>query len=87
MPGAQIDLIIDRSDQSINICEIKFSSSDYEVSKKDIDNIENKKRVFRHHTQTKKHLFTSLITTFGVVENKQKLNHIDQVVLMDDLFE
>ena len=87
MPGAQIDLIIDRGDQSINICEIKFSSSDYEISKKDIDNIENKKRVFRYHTKTKKHLFTSLITTFGVVENKHRLNHIDQVVLLDHLFE
>lgn len=87
MPGAQIDLIIDRSDHSINICEIKFSKEDYELTKKDVSNIDNKKRVFQYHTKTKKHLFTSLITTFGLVENSNKLNHVDQSIRLDELFE
>ena len=86
LPGTQIDLLIDRSDQSINICEIKFSISDYEVSKKDIANIQTKKKVFRYHTKTKKHLFTTLITTMGIIENANKLNYIDQEVTLDDLF-
>ena len=86
MPGAQIDLIIDRSDQSINICEIKYSISDYEVTKSDVASLETKKRVFQYHTKTKKHLFTTLITTFGVVENANRLNHIDQVVVLEELF-
>lgn len=85
--GAQIDLIIDRGDNSINICEIKYSNSDYEVTKRDVTNLENKKRVFRYHTKTKKHLFTSLITTYGVVENTNRLNSIDQVVTLNQLFE
>ncbi len=84
--GAQIDLLIDRNDQTINICEIKFSTADYELTKKDIDNIDNKKRVFIHHTGTKKHLFTTLITTMGVVNNAHRINHIDQVVTLKDLF-
>ena len=50
--GAQIDLLIERSDQSINICEIKFSNDQYEVTKQDVENIENKKSVFRYHTKT-----------------------------------
>ena len=82
MPGAQIDLIIDRSDHSINICEIKYSASDYEVTKSDATNLETKKRVFQYHTKTKKHLFTTLITTFGVVENANRLNHIDRIVVL-----
>lgn len=86
LPGAQIDLVIDRGDHSINICEIKYSNSEYEVSKSDLRNFENKKRVFRHHTKTRKHLFISLITTFGVVDNANKLNGVDQVVVLDDLF-
>ncbi|MEY4937498.1 MAG: hypothetical protein RIS64_3857 [Bacteroidota bacterium] len=86
LSGAQIDLLIDRSDQSINVCEIKFSSDAYEVTKKDIDNIANKKAVFRHHTKTNKHLFTTLISTFGVVNNSNRINYIDQVVTQDDLF-
>jgi uncharacterized protein len=86
LSGAQIDLLIDRSDQSINVCEIKFSNDMYEVTKKDVDNIANKKTVFKHHTKTNKHLFTTLITTFGVVNNNNRLNYIDQVVTQDDLF-
>lgn len=86
LPGTQIDLIIDRGDQSINICEIKFSVSDYVVTKKEVDNIALKKKVFRYHSKTQKHLFTTLITTLGVVENSQKINAIDQVITLDDLF-
>lgn len=86
LSGTQIDLIIDRNDNSINICEIKFSEEDYLVTKKDIDNISMKKQVFRHHSKTKKHLFTTLITTFGVVENANKINYIDQVITMEGLF-
>ncbi|MEZ4852095.1 MAG: ATPase [Bacteroidia bacterium] len=86
LPGTQIDLLIDRSDQSINVCEIKFSEEDYIITKKDVENIQTKKQVFRYHTKTKKHLFTTIITTMGVVENTHKLNSIDQVVKMNDLF-
>ncbi len=86
LSGTQIDLLIDRSDQSINLCEIKFSIGDYIITKKDVNNIQTKKQVFRYHTKTKKHLFITIITTMGVVENKHKLNIIDQVVTLDDLF-
>lgn len=86
LPGTQIDLIIDRGDQTMNICEIKFSISDYEITKKDIINFQTKKKVFKYHTKTKKHLFITLITTLGVIENSNKLNYIDQVVTLDDLF-
>lgn len=85
-PGTQIDLLIDRSDQSINLCEIKYSINNYEVSKKEVKNIQSKKNVFQYHSKTKKHLFVTLITTMGVVENTHRLNHIDQVVTLDDLF-
>ena len=84
--GAQIDLLIDRSDQSINLCEIKFSSDVYQITKQDVDNIANKKSVFRYHTKTNKHLFTTLITTFGAINNSNRVNYINQVVTHDDLF-
>jgi uncharacterized protein len=86
LPGTQIDLLIDRNDQTINICEIKFSATDYEVTKKDVDNIANKKRVFQYHTKTQKHLFSTLITATNVIENSNRINNIDQVVTGDDLF-
>lgn len=86
LPGAQIDLLIDRSDQTINICEAKFSQRKYELTKKSAENLETKKEVFRYHTKSNKHLFSTLITTFGVVDNAHKLNYLDQIVIMEDLF-
>jgi len=84
--GAQIDLLIDRSDQSVNLCEIKFSSDLYEITKQDVDNMNNKKSVFQYHTKTNKHLFITLITNFGVINNSNRINYIDQVITQDDLF-
>jgi uncharacterized protein len=86
LKGTQIDLLIDRSDQSINICEIKFSNDKYEFTKKDAENMADKKSVFRYHTKTNKHLFTTLISNFGVIENSNRVNYIDQVITQDDLF-
>lgn len=86
VPGAQIDLLIDRNDQSINICEMKYSVDDYELTKAEVTKIENRKKAFRYKTKTKKHLFTTIVTTHGVIDNAHKLNHVDQVVVLDDLF-
>jgi AAA+ ATPase superfamily predicted ATPase len=86
LKGAQIDLLIDRSDHSINLCEIKFSTKDYVLTKKEVTNIENKKKVFQYHTKSNKHLFTTIITTFGLVNNQHRINHVDQVILLNDLF-
>jgi hypothetical protein len=65
---------------------MKFSSEMYEVTHKDVDNIAIKRNVFRHQSKTKKHIFTTLITTFGAIENTNKVNYIDQVVTLDSLF-
>jgi uncharacterized protein len=86
LSGAQIDLLIDRSDQVVNICEMKFSVSEYEVTKQDVQNFASKKAVFRYHSKTNKHLFLTLVTTFGAIQNSNRLNHVDQVVTQDDLF-
>jgi len=86
LKGAQIDLLIDRSDNAINLCEIKYSTKSYTVTKRDVENLQNKKTVFAYHTKTKKHIFTTLITTHGVTDNAHRLNHVDQVVTLKDLF-
>jgi AAA+ ATPase superfamily predicted ATPase len=84
--GAQIDLLFDRQDKAINLCEIKYSDHEYSFSRKDAEAVQLKKYVFREKTRCNKHIFTSLITTIGAVENENKLNFVDQVVTMDDLF-
>ena len=86
IPGTQIDLLIDRNDQNINICEIKFSTTDYALSKKDIDAIKNKKNIFAYHSKSRKNLFVTLITNQSAIRNQHYINHIDQEVTGDDLF-
>ncbi len=86
MSGAQIDLLIDRGDHSINLIEIKYSSQEYELTKKEVENIERKKQVFQYYTQTKKHIFVSMVTTFGLRKNKHSLAAIDQSITLEDLF-
>lgn len=84
--GAQIDLLIDRKDKVINICEIKFSSKEYEIKKAYDENLKNKVFVFRESTGTNKTIQINMITTYGVKKNKYS-NLIGKVVSMDDLFE
>jgi AAA+ ATPase superfamily predicted ATPase len=84
--GAQIDLILDRADQCINICEIKFSTKPFVIDKKYAGDLQNKMMVFRQTTDTKKALFLTLITTYGVFDNDFKYQRVDAEVAMQSLF-
>ena len=74
--GAQIDLLIDRDDRLINICEMKFSNDNYPISKSYADNLKKKLRVFKGATETKKALQLIFITPYGIVRN----NYSDTLV-------
>lgn len=82
--GAEIDLVIDRSDACINLCELKFTNALFTIDKNYFLNLENKKNVFREQTRSKKALFTTLITTYGVTKNIHS-SSITEIVL-EDLF-
>lgn len=84
--GAQIDLLIDRRDGIINLCEMKFSIGKYVIDKKYDAELRNKMAVFRAETQTKKSVFLTLITTFGLKTNKYSGN-VQHDLTMDVLFE
>ncbi len=71
-PGAQIDLNIDRRDQIINLCEIKYSTNEYTITKEYNDKIRNKIAVFENQSKTKKTIFFTMITTIGLVDNAYK---------------
>jgi predicted AAA+ superfamily ATPase len=85
-PGAQIDLLIDRQDQCINVCEIKFSQSEFVIEKSYMEALQQKLMVFREKTSTKKTLFLTLITTFGIKRNIYSPGLVQQEITMDDLF-
>lgn len=85
--GAQIDLLIDRSDRCINICEMKFYSQEYTIDKAYAAELERKLRVFREKVRTPKLLFLTMVTTFGVKHNLHFTSLVQKELTMDALFE
>ena len=82
---AQIDLLIDRRDQVINLCEIKFSLSEYNISKDYEEALRRKISVFRNATKTRKAIQPVLISTYGLQSNLHS-SLIHKVVSFEDLF-
>jgi uncharacterized protein len=85
--GAQIDLIIDRNDRVINICEIKFSIEKFSITKPYAENLSNKLSVFRSETGTNKTLFLTMITTVGLKPNQYSQQLVNDALDMNDLFQ
>ena len=83
--GAQIDLLIDRRDRAINVCEIKFSNGEFIINKDYSLRLRNKIMAFKAATNTPKALVPTMITTFGVKRNQYSGN-VQQEVVLDDLF-
>jgi AAA+ ATPase superfamily predicted ATPase len=84
--GVQIDLLIDRADQCINICEMKFYNTVFEITKGYAAQLQKKKALFEQYTKTKKNIFITLITTYGLVNNAYKLSVVSNEMVMDVLF-
>ncbi|MBO0934187.1 AAA family ATPase [Fibrella aquatilis] len=84
--GVQIDLLIDRQDHVINLCELKFSTNEFVITKAYAETLERKRRVFQQQTHTRKTIFLTLITTFGVKPNPYATSLIQSQLTMDALF-
>jgi hypothetical protein len=84
--GAQIDLLFDRDDNAITLCEIKYSNEKFVVDKEYAKKLINKLDVFESVTKTKKQLLLALITTAGIKPNFYSEDLIQQVVYLSDLY-
>ena len=84
--GAQIDLVIDRRDRIINLCEMKYADNEFTITKEYDRILRNKRGVFKEETRTRKTVHTTMITTYGVKHNEYWGN-IQSEVILDDLFE
>lgn len=84
--GTQIDLVIDRRDDTINLCEAKFSTEAFAVSQEYAKKLNSRRETFRASTGTRKSLHITLISTFGLKRNKYS-QVVNREVLMDDLFQ
>ena len=83
--GSQIDLLIVRKDQVINLCEMKYSGSEYMITEKTDRSIRNKISDLILQTGTKYAIYPTLITTYGLVDNCYAEN-ISSVITLEDLF-
>lgn len=83
--GAQIDLLIDRRDQTINLCEMKFSQGEFEITKQYDERLRERIEIFRLETKTRKALHQTFVTTYGLKRNAYSGN-IQSEVVLDDLF-
>ena len=83
--GVQIDILIDRDDNVINLCEVKFSKDEYEINASYDKTLRRKASVFERKTNTKKAVTTVMITTYGLVRNSYS-DDIQNQITLDDLF-
>lgn len=85
--GTQIDLLIDRADRVVNICEIKFTKADFTIEKSYAKKLRNKINLFSNLDANKrKNSFLTMITTFGVTDNEYFKELVQSEIILEDLF-
>jgi AAA+ ATPase superfamily predicted ATPase len=84
--AAQIDLLIERNDKVINLCEIKYAVDEFVIDKQYDEILRKKRAAFKEETKTTKTIHITMITTNGVRHN-QYWGHINSEITMNDLFE
>jgi hypothetical protein len=83
--GAQIDLLFDRNDGIITLCEIKFKNKEFAIDKLLAKNLKSKVEIFLKQTKVQKQIFLALITTYGLKSNIWSEDLIHNVVTLNDL--
>jgi AAA+ ATPase superfamily predicted ATPase len=85
--GFQIDLVLDRKDQTINLFEFKFYNAALTLDKSDAAALRERIETFKQVSKTSKHIFLSFLTTFGVKMNENTLGLVDNNLDAKVLFE
>jgi AAA+ ATPase superfamily predicted ATPase len=84
-PGAQIDLVIDRGDGTISLCEMKYSETEYVIDKHTDANLRHKRQTFIAETKTRKAVHLVLVTSVGLKRNAYS-DTVQYAVAAGDLF-
>lgn len=83
--NTQIDLVIERGDRIINLCEMKFSRVPYVIDKVYEQRLRERIAIFKAETRTRNAVQVTFVTSFGVLPNKHS-GIVDSEVVLDDLF-
>ena len=84
--GAQIDLLFDRDDDAVSLCEIKYTDAPFKIDKPYAQKLLNKIAVFKKKTKTTKQIFLSVISANGIQPSMYSEELVTGVVVLDDLF-
>ncbi len=84
-PGMQVDMVIDRADGVVNLCEAKFMSKPFSISPDYLKELHLRQSRYQEEVAPTKAVHLTMITANGVVNNAQK-NEINSFVDLDDLF-
>ena len=84
--GAQIDLVISRSDKWINLCEMKFYDKAFTIDSNVMETIRNKINLFKSTTKTRHTVVLTMITSYGVTKNENFYEIVEDDLTMDVLF-
>ena len=82
----QIDLLIDRNDDVINLCEMKYAKDQYVIDSDEDLRLRRRVSTFQRYSGTKKAIHLTMITTYGI-QHGGYADDIQGEVSMDDLFE
>lgn len=84
--GAQIDLLFDRKDNAITLCEIKYTEKPFEINRQYAAQLNKKIDVFKKVTRTSKQIFLAIISANGLKNTMYAEEMVDGIVTLDDLF-
>jgi hypothetical protein len=84
--GGQLDLVIERGDRQVNLCEMKFYSSEVSIDQKESLKLRNRKDSFKERFKVRGSVFLTLVTTFGLKYGTWSSVY-QQVLTLDDLFQ
>jgi hypothetical protein len=86
LDGAQIDLLFDRDDGAITVCEIKYTALPFKIDKEYALKLKRKIDIFLEITKTKKQVFLAMIASSGIKASLYSEEMIDSVITLDALF-
>ncbi len=84
--GAQIDLLFDRNDGAITLCEIKYTEAPFIIDKQYAEILNRKTVIFQEKTKTSKQIFFTMISAKGIKKTLYSEEIIHGVVILEDLF-
>jgi uncharacterized protein len=85
LPGSQIDLVLERNDGIIQLCEVKFTNKEFIVDKNYIAKLRQRRLIFETVTKTKKAVVSTLFTTYPAIRNEYYLEEIHSEVCLEEM--